>query len=88
MDDDVDQALIISALRQAARRDEHEMALAAPLRKAGDEAIALLRKRARKPAPPLRSRPRPSPRRLQWGRTGSAGAVVDLRPRSLPAAAR
>ena len=49
--DDVDQALIISALRQAARRDEHEMALAAPLRKAGDDAIALLRQRARKPAP-------------------------------------
>ena len=49
--DDVDQALIISALRQAARHDEHEIALAAPLRKAGDEAIALLRQRARKPAP-------------------------------------
>jgi len=49
--DDVDQDLIISALRQAARRDEHEMALAAPLRKAGDEAIALLRQRARKPVP-------------------------------------
>ncbi len=49
--DDVDQALIISALRQAAGRDEHEVALAAPLRTAGDNAIALLRERARKPAP-------------------------------------
>ena len=49
--DDVDQALIISALRQAAERDEHEVALASPLRKASDEAIALLRERARKPAP-------------------------------------
>jgi hypothetical protein len=49
--DDVDQALVISALRQAAERDEHEVALAGPLRKASEQAIALLRERARKPAP-------------------------------------
>ena len=49
--DDVDQALIISALRQAAARDEHEVALASPLRKASEQAIGLLRERARKPAP-------------------------------------
>jgi hypothetical protein len=46
----LEQALILG-LRQAAGRDEHEVALAAPLRKAGDEAIALLRERARQPAP-------------------------------------
>ena len=57
--DDVDQDLIISALRQAARHDEHEIALSAPLRKAGDEAIALLRQRARKPAPVPVPAPRP-----------------------------
>lgn len=49
--EDLDQSLIISALRQAARRDEHEMPLTSLLRTAGDDAIALLRKRARKPEP-------------------------------------
>lgn len=59
--DDVDQALIISALRQAAERDEHEVALARPLRKASDEAIALLRERARKPVPAPVPAPTPPP---------------------------
>jgi hypothetical protein len=58
--DDVDQALIISALRQAAERDEHEVSLASPLRKAGDQAIALLRERARKPVPAPAPAPPPA----------------------------
>ena len=40
-----------SALRQAARHDEHEVALAAPLRKADADAIALFMERARTPDP-------------------------------------
>ena len=48
---DTEAGLITSALRQAARRDEHEVALAAPLRKAAEDAITLLRQRARKPEP-------------------------------------
>jgi hypothetical protein len=59
---DVDQSRIIAVLRQAARRDEQEIALSAPLRTADQEAIALLRERARKPvarpddgAPPVPS---------------------------------
>jgi hypothetical protein len=48
---DVDQSRIISVLRQAARRDEQEIALYAPLRKADQEAITLLRERARRPVP-------------------------------------
>jgi len=50
-DDDVEQAQVITVLRQAARRDEHEVALAVHLRTAGSEAIALLRSRARRPEP-------------------------------------
>ena len=52
---DTEASLITSALRQAARRDEHEMALAVPLRKAAEDAITLLRQRARKrePVPPV-----------------------------------
>jgi hypothetical protein len=46
-DDDAEAAAIISVLRQAARHDEHEVALGEPLRKAGREAIALLMSRAR-----------------------------------------
>ena len=43
--------MIVSALRRAARRDEQEIALAAPLRKASDDAIALFLGRSKKPAP-------------------------------------
>jgi hypothetical protein len=50
-DGDLERALI-SGLRLAAERDEHEVALTAPLRKAGEDAIALLRERARQPTPP------------------------------------
>ena len=74
--DDVDQALIISALRQAARRDEHEIALAAPLRKAGDEAIALLRQRARKPAP-IRSSSRRTAGRSRYAAPDPGAPVVE-----------
>jgi hypothetical protein len=47
---DAEASLITAALRQAARRDEHEMALAAPLRKAAEDAITLLREQARRSA--------------------------------------
>jgi hypothetical protein len=46
-DDDAEAAAIISVLRQAARHDEHEVALGEPLRKAGRDAIGLLMARAR-----------------------------------------
>ena len=42
---------MVSALRQAAHRDEQEIALAAPLRKASDDAIALFLSRSKKPEP-------------------------------------
>jgi hypothetical protein len=48
---DVEADLIITPLRQAARRDEHEQALAGPLRKAAGDAITLIRERARRPDP-------------------------------------
>ena len=48
---DVEADRIIGALRQAARRDEHAASLAAPLRKASDDAISLLRERARRREP-------------------------------------
>jgi hypothetical protein len=68
---------LISGLRQAAGRDEHEVALAAPLRKVGDEAIALLRERARQPAPTPEPTPTPaSPRTIAGGVvTGSDESV-------------
>ena len=50
-DGDAEAGHIVSALRQAARRDEQEIALAAPLRKASDDAIALFLSRSKKPAP-------------------------------------
>jgi len=57
-EDDAEAAAIISVLRQAARHDEHEVALAEPLRKAGRDAIGLLMTRARPvPVPPTRVPP-------------------------------
>ena len=50
-DGDVEAAVIVSALRQAARRDEQEIALAAPLCKASEDAIALFLSRSKKPEP-------------------------------------
>jgi hypothetical protein len=52
--DDPQAAEIVAALRQAARRDEHETALAGPLRKADKDALELMmaRTRATAPAPP------------------------------------
>ena len=50
-DGDAEAAVLVSALRQAARRDEQEIALAAPLRKASDDAIALFLSRSKKPEP-------------------------------------
>jgi hypothetical protein len=47
---DAEAAVIVSALRQAARRDEQEIALAAPLRKASDDTIALFVSRAKQSA--------------------------------------
>jgi len=67
-DGGLEQALI-SGLRQAAERDEHEVALAAPLRKAGEEAIALLRERARQPAP--------APSRTTAAGTIAGGTIAD-----------
>ena len=77
---DTEASLITSALRQAARRDEHEMALAAPLRKAAEDAITLLRERAQEPVP-ARVDPVPvrSPRSLFRCRP-----VVEPRPGSGP----
>jgi hypothetical protein len=51
---DVEAGLIIEPLRQAARRDEQATALAGPVRKASDDAITLIRERARRrePLPP------------------------------------
>lgn len=43
---DADAAAILSALRQAARHDEHEVALGGPLRAAGRDALALVMSRA------------------------------------------
>ena len=48
-DGDAEAAVIVSALRQAARRDEQEIALAVPLRKASDDAITLFLGRSKKP---------------------------------------
>jgi hypothetical protein len=48
---DAEAAVIVSALRQAARRDEQEIALTAPLRKASDDAIALFLNRSKKQEP-------------------------------------
>ena len=45
--DDAQAAAILSVLQQAARHDEHEVALGAPLRKADADAIALFMERAR-----------------------------------------
>ena len=45
--DDAQAAAILSVLQQAARHDEHEVALGAPLRKADADAIALFMDRAR-----------------------------------------
>jgi hypothetical protein len=50
-DGDAEAAVIVSALRQAARRDEQEIALAAPLRKASDDAITLFLSRSKKSEP-------------------------------------
>jgi hypothetical protein len=44
---DAEAGLIVEMLRQAARRDEHATALTGPLRKAGEDAITLIRERAR-----------------------------------------
>jgi hypothetical protein len=49
--DDAEAAAIISVLRQNARRDEHEVSLAGPLGKAGEDALSLLLDRIRKPNP-------------------------------------
>jgi hypothetical protein len=47
-DADADAAAIVSALRQAARHDEHEVALAGPLGTAGRDALALVMSRAQR----------------------------------------
>jgi hypothetical protein len=46
---DAEAAMIVSALQQAARHDEHEVALGAPLRKADQDAIALVMSRVKRP---------------------------------------
>ncbi len=58
-DGDAEAAVIVSSLRQAARRDEQEISLAVPLRKASDDAIALFLSRSKKPTPPERIEPGP-----------------------------
>jgi hypothetical protein len=51
---DAEATVIVSALRQAARRDEQEIALSAPLRKASEDAISLfLRAKKPEPVPPV-----------------------------------
>jgi hypothetical protein len=45
---DAEAVVIVSALRQAARRDEHEIALGTPLRTASENAISLFLSRAKK----------------------------------------
>jgi len=62
--DDGEAAAIIAGLREAARHDEQEAALAEPLRRANDAAVALVVRRARKPSPvppPQAQPPVPSP---------------------------
>jgi hypothetical protein len=49
--DDAEAAAIISMLREAARHDEQETALADPLRRANDAAVALVVQRAKNPGP-------------------------------------
>jgi hypothetical protein len=46
---DTDAAVIVSALQQAARHDEHEVPLGAPLCKADQDAIALVMSRVKRP---------------------------------------
>jgi hypothetical protein len=74
-DGDAEAAVIVSALRQAARRDEQEIALAAPLRQASDDAIALFLSRSKKPAEDHRPAPDqgPEPMRTGHGDRQSAG---------------
>jgi hypothetical protein len=55
---DADAATILTALHQAARHDEHEVALSGPLRTAGRDALALVMSRAkRSPSPPAPPEP-------------------------------
>jgi hypothetical protein len=60
--DDASASLIIDELREAARHDEHEVALGAPLRKASNAATDLLLSRNSRPQPtPPVVRPDPTP---------------------------
>jgi hypothetical protein len=82
---DTEAAAIFDQLRRAARCDEHEVALAAPLRQADDAALALIMSRSAKPAvpppddPPPPSRPSPSmmSRRVQAG--GVPAVMAEIR---------
>ena len=66
-DGDAEAAVIVSALRQAARRDEQEIALAVPLRKASDDAITLFLSRSKKPAEDHRPTPGQGPEPMRTG---------------------
>jgi hypothetical protein len=84
-DDDLDAAAILAGLRQAARRDELEVALAGPLRDAERAALELVRTRTRKP--PWRDRQpgqEPGPR---LDHATGPGPAAESGPRRLGSAA-
>ncbi len=61
MSGDPQGAAILAPLRDAARRDEHEIQLARPLRRADSEALDLVLSRQREPAPAPIPIPAPAP---------------------------
>lgn len=85
-DGDAESAVIVSALRQAARRDEQEIALAAPLRKASDDAITLFLSRSKQPETPVSG---PDGDRSSVGVQAGPNAALpdepDLSPQRVPA---
>jgi hypothetical protein len=83
---DAEASVIVSALRQASRRDEQEIALTAPLRQAGQDAITLFLGRAKKPEPtPV---PPPAPAPAARPRRASAGRRTAADPGPRPRGAR
>lgn len=76
--DDAEGAAIISVLREAAKRDEHEVALQARLREADKAAIALARGRMKQPKP---ARPEPG----KEPGPGPGGHVERVRARGVAA---
>jgi hypothetical protein len=75
--DDPQAAAIMSALREAARRDEHEMPLAEPLRRADQAALDLVMSRTKAPVPQTPV-PEPAPAPRTTTRRVPAAKVLDV----------